>query len=60
MAVVTITISGEPPLPPRLLTFQDVDGGAIVSFLDDAAALGQAGGVHAVHDGDYLRTQSDV
>lgn len=57
-----MTISGEPPegQNSRLLTFQDVDGGAIVSFLDDAAALGQAGGVHAVHDGDYLRTQSDV
>lgn len=37
-----------------LLTFQNVDGRAVVSLLDDAAALCQCSGIHAVHDGEDL------
>lgn len=33
------------------LTLQNVNCGAVVPLLDDTAALGQAGGMHAVHDG---------
>lgn len=41
------------------LTLQDIDGGSIVSLLDDAAAFRQAGGIHAVHDGENLRSRAD-
>ena len=42
------------------LTLQDVDGGAVVSLLDDATAFGQAGGMHAVHDGQDLHTPDNM
>jgi len=37
-----------------LLTFQDIDGRAVVTLLDDAAALCQSCGIHAIHDGEDL------
>lgn len=41
------------------LTLQDVDSGSVVSLLDDAAAFRQAGGIHAVHDGEDLQAGAD-
>ena len=40
--------------PSRYLTLQHVDQGAIISLLDDTAALRQTGRVHAVHYGQNL------
>ncbi len=41
-------------LKQMLLTFQNVDRRAFIALLDDAAALCQCGGIHAVHDGEDL------
>lgn len=44
----------------RTLTLQDVDRGAVISLLDHTAALGQAGGIHTVHDGEDLYTLANI